>query len=178
MVVVAHHDDSHPASPSSAIAAGERAYRWSRSGVLRLYVQPSSDLVGWTPQHLQLVDEAVRAWASGGKVAIERVSLPRDADVRLYWTDRLPTTNPGVTMLYPDARGRLTHADVFIDVEPAPWHTGTPDRVLFATIAHELGHAIGLPHDPSPSALMHPAPLVTRVTDIDQARLAALLDRR
>lgn len=108
-------------------------------------------------------------------VRIEIVSWPVNADVRLYWTDRLPSTNPGITMLYQNKSGRLTHADVFIDAKPAPWTSGTPDRVLYATIAHELGHALGLAHDPSPDALMHPAPLVTSVTQGDMARLSALM---
>ena len=108
-------------------------------------------------------------------VHIVLVSWPVDADVRVFWTDRLPSTNPGVTMLYRNPAGRLTHADVFIAAAPAPWRTGTPDRVLYATIAHEIGHALGLPHDPSPDALMHPSPLVTVVTPLDLARLRALV---
>jgi hypothetical protein len=177
VVVVSHDDRSKPVS-DNAVAAGEHAYRWARSGAIRLYVQPSSELPGWSGHHLQLVDEAVSAWTKGGKLEIQRVSWPREAEIRLYWTDRLPPTNPGVTMLYANAAGRLSRADVFIDVQPAPWRIGTPDRVLYATIAHELGHALGLPHDPALGALMHPSPLVTGVTDIDKAQLAALIDAR
>jgi len=142
-----------------------------------MYVQPSSSLAGWTPHHLALVDEAITAWMSCEDVHIELVSWPVDADVRVFWSDRLPSTNPGVTMLYRNRAGRLTHADVFIAAQPALWHTGTPDRVLYATIAHEIGHALGLPHDPSPNALMHPSPVVTAVTPLDLVRLKALMSR-
>lgn len=176
MVVVSHDDRAKPGD--NAVAAGERAYRWARAGAIRLYVQSSSVLPGWSVRHLDLVDEAVHAWTNGAHLEIQRVSWPREADVRLYWTDRLPPTNPGVTMLYTNGAGRLSRADIFIDVQPAPWGIGTPDRVLYATIAHELGHALGLPHDPTLGALMHPSPLVTAVTDIDKAQLAALIDGR
>jgi predicted Zn-dependent protease len=177
-VVTVSHDEAPSGGVVAAVAAGGRAYRWSRPGRLKLYVQPSSDLQGWSPRHLALVDEALKAWMTFNDLQVTVVSWSTEADIRLYWTDRLPPTNPGVTMLYSNAAGRLTRADVFIAAEPAPWHTGTPDRVLYATIAHELGHALGLPHDPSPATLMHASPLVTAVTALDMKQLEALMRSR
>ena len=174
-VVLVTHDDASRNLGASAVTAGNRSYRWAHSGTLKLFVQQSSSLDGWTPHHLELVDEAIRAWMATSEVRVTVVSWAMDADIRLYWTDRLPATNPGVTMLYRNPAGRLTHADVFIAARAAPWNTGTPDRVLYATIAHELGHALGLPHDPSPAALMHPAPLVTAVTAADMKHLDSLM---
>jgi hypothetical protein len=158
-----------------AIAAGEATFKWTRPRDLRLYVQPTSDLEGWSPRHLGLVDEAERAWTRSGAVRVQIVRWPHEADIRLYWTDRLPPTNPGVTMLYRTRSGRLARADIFVRVQPAPWNTGSPDRVLFGTIAHELGHALGLAHDPAPGSLMHASPLVTQVTQVDIVRLHELV---
>lgn len=176
-VVLVTHDELSERASGSAVTAGNHAFRWARPGTLRLFVQQSSSLQGWTPRHLQLVDEAVKAWMESSGVRVTFVSWPTDADIRLYWTDRLPATNPGVTMLHSNVAGRLTRADIFIAAEPAPWDTGTPDRVLYATIAHELGHALGLPHDPSPAVLMHPSPLVTEVTAMDLQHLDSLMHR-
>src|SRR5262249_8288553 len=140
------HGASSEESIDAAVIGGGSAgtgqsYRWLHRGTLRLYVETNPDLPDFTPRHLALVDEAVRAWSEMGAVRIERVYWPYEADIRLFWTDRLPTTHPGITLLHPTDDGRLVRADIFIDARPAPWPTGTPDRVLYCTIAHEIGHA-------------------------------------
>src|SRR5436190_2176472 len=85
-VVLVTHRDSTDHTSASAVTAGDRSYRWVHLGTRRLYVQGSSVLPGWSPRHLALVDEAVRAWMQADGVRIELVSWPVEADVRLYWT--------------------------------------------------------------------------------------------
>jgi predicted Zn-dependent protease len=164
-----------PDPEAPPVSAGARSYRWASNRPLRLWVEPRSSLAGWTPRHLALVNEAVRSWTKAPDVRIEYVNAPYEADIRLRWSNELPATNPGLTLLYRSRGERLRRADVYVNVVPPCWNTGTPDRVLYAIIAHELGHALGLAHDPDYQALMHAAPIATTVTEQDLARLATLL---
>src|SRR5215213_9361705 len=49
---------------AASVQAGDRAYRWAPATLqpLRVYVQPRSELAGWSPRHTALVDRAFRAW--------------------------------------------------------------------------------------------------------------------
>src|SRR5215208_4607787 len=162
---------------AASIQAGARAYRWSPAAAqpIRLYVQQRSDLPGFTPAHRAMVDRAVRAWSAGGAVDVVRTGYAGGASIRLRWTSGLPAQHPGVTMLKLDRRGEMVQADIWVNVT-APAIAGvSAEDVLYAVIAHEVGHALGMPHVAQKDNLMYPilgAYSVTRA-DLDALRTVA-----
>ena len=105
--------------------------------------------------HLRLAQRALESWAASGAVELTRTQRIRGADIRLFWTDGLPAAHPGVTVLTPNVRGELVQADIWVNVNVPGRARASAEEVLYAIIAHELGHALGLPHVPDRGSIMH-----------------------
>jgi uncharacterized protein YejL (UPF0352 family) len=105
------------------------------------------------------------------------------ADIRVVVLRSLPVdsaTPPsyaryraGLTRLTLDEQGMIVRAHVAVAeraVDGSPY--SSDDQV--ATLLHEIGHALGLPHSSSPMALMASRPVVTALTrtDVEMARRA------
>ncbi|MGQ0648123.1 MAG: hypothetical protein ACT4P7_11165 [Gemmatimonadaceae bacterium] len=96
------------------------------------------------------------------------------ADVVVTVIPRLPldtvtavsANRAGVTHLVYGAQGDIVRARVFIaESTPAGYPYSVPDQM--ATLLHELGHSIGLPHAVDPLALMSAQPVVEEPTPSD-----------
>jgi matrixin len=161
-------------------AAAPRAYRWPiGTHELRVWIEPWSPLRGWTPAHVATVDSALDAWSSAGTMSFVHVTRSDDADIRLRWTDDLPASHPGVTKLTPNEHGELRVANILVNVTPGP-SRGARSRLLYGIVAHEIGHAVGLPHAESRSRLMYPVLYELSVTpeDLDALRRVATQHQR
>ena len=166
---------THPAAPI-VVNNWTRPYRWSRRQSTRLavYVTPTADAARQATCD-SLVDRALAAWSDDGPVSIVRTTRQEAADVRIVWTQSLPAQHPGVTMLKPNRRGELIAADVFIMTTVPARGDISSDRVLYGVLAHEIGHALGLPHAPQQGRIMNE---VLHTLDITPADIASLREIR
>lgn len=164
-------EDRRPLTVSTSPDAWTRPYRWSRRQSRRLSVYVSPPLPGTRVRCDSLVNRALDAWNTNGEVELTRIATAGNADIRIIWTNSLPKAHPGITLLRPNRRGELVGADVFVNAIVPAREAVSSDRVLYGVIAHEVGHALGLPHAYARDQIMNG---VLHTLDITSADLAAL----
>lgn len=95
------------------------------------------------------------SWAQHLELTFTRVTPDRPADIRIFCS---PIDGPGKVLAQAQlADGRDSPRWIQVDSTEQRWGTvpGSPEANLEGTLDHELGHDIGLLHDPSPKNLMY-----------------------
>lgn len=117
----------------------------------------SPDISGLDAERASAIESALSSWSP----FVDELRSGAGVDPVVI---RFQAAAPMFHGVYDDERGV-----VFIN-------SGLRGRALRVTIAHELGHAFGLPHVPQSSrdSVMNPNNLVTEPTDEDIARLSEL----
>lgn len=135
---------------SGATKAYERA-RWETSREILLWIEQLK-----VPQDpVEMVQRAARSWqrASGGKLSFReaRECPPTSVRVRFVRDDE----NFGEAVPYVDRHtGRIVRADVVLLLDP-PGDRLHKQLVVYLSALHELGHALGLPHDEQFGSIMY-----------------------
>jgi len=108
------------------------------------------------------VQEVFDAWEAALDIDFRRVGRLKEADIQIGYAEfDGPGGILGLASVVPDGI-RITSAVVRMDIEEnwtfkggfAPMDISDPPS-FYAVMAHEIGHAIGLAHDPRDRAILH-----------------------
>lgn len=156
----------------------EGLYHWDHLPMRVVFYLPSN----WQelyPSDRDLYIEAVNEWNQEGKqalIAIVAPGSPSDAAVTFVRQADLGGTTRGRTEAVHDSNGVMKSANIKIALD-TPWGVIAAGDAR-ATIAHELGHALGINgHSPYPEDLMYSAqipgqPRETTVRDLNTVMTA------
>ena len=127
------------------------------SSPLRVWIDSTTTLTGVQTGFPAAVREAFNEWASTGiPLRFAYVASPRDADVRVHWTDHLDRKT-GSTTWRTDRAGWLTGSEITLATHVSDGHS-LDSRGMRAIALHEVGHALGMSHSSDGRDIM--APLV------------------
>lgn len=124
---------------------------------LRVWIDSSTMLSGVQALFPTAVRAAFAEWASTGiPLEFAYVASPRDADIRVHWTDHLDHKT-GSTTWRTDHTGWLLGSDITLATHISDGQA-LDNRGMRAIALHEVGHALGLSHSVDGHDIM--APLV------------------
>ncbi len=152
--------------------------RWADRGDTPLTIAflPDSTLPGWSNALLDDMRAAIRTWDGSSLGLRFREVTPADsADIKVRWVTAFPDSGRvGLTNLSWTTEGVANHAEITLALLQGVGQAAIPVSVRRRVAAHELGHALGLPHSGDRNDLMFTSAIVSSPSRRDQATLQLL----
>ena len=153
--------------------------RWRERQVVpvRVFIAHAPALANWTPRYRDVASVAFDEWrAAGFPMEFYVVRDSSTADIRIGWITRFTggeSARIGVTRVTRDQDGWIMRADIMIATHDTAGRA-LPAAMIGGIARHEIGHALGLNHSPSPADVMYPQSTTPAISPRDRATLHAL----
>jgi predicted Zn-dependent protease len=150
--------------------------RWPdrRAEAIRVWIERDPAVPDWNPDFAVVAERAIEEWQRAGFPL--RFLILRDSantEIKIRWVAQFPEeVGPklGMTRNLRDQHGWIHAAELTVATHDARGRK-LPAETVAGTARHEIGHALGLGHSPTPTDVMFPESRTTAISATDRATL-------